>query len=309
MNSGAGIIALDLGGTNMRVGVVSRDGNIAARARRATPYDGTAAEVIDTIAELTRGALDAYQSGVGREVVAMAAAVPATFRDNGGVLSKLPNMPMLEGIDIASQLNQRLGLPVVLTNDATAATYGEHWMGASQGADNVIGITLGTGVGGGLILDGRLYTGKDGTAGEIGHICVEPEGIKCGCGSCGCVEQYAAGRSLVRDAVAVGLVVDTPRQIFDMAINGDATAIAIFNRMGRYLGIAVAAVINMLNPDVIVIGGGVSNASPLFIEALRGEVTKRAFREPAERANILGARLGDDAGLLGAARIAFQKLG
>lgn len=216
---------------------------------------------------------------------------------------------MLDGVDLAGELKRRIGLPVFLTNDATAATFGENWKGASVGFENVIGITLGTGVGGGLIISGELYSGPDGTAGEIGHMCVEPNGIDCGCGSNGCVEQYAAGKALVREAIAAGLNVDSPKGIFELAVAGDKVAMKVFANMGRYLGIATAAAINLLNPDIVVIGGGVSNAWPLFVDALKCEVKKRAFREPAERANIIRAELGDDAGILGAARIAFNRLG
>ncbi len=298
-------LALDLGGTNARFAAVRRDGEILARVRVPTPTDGSTAAMLDTIA----GGFEQLRSRISNELVpiAVAAAVPATISSETGVLGQLPNVPALEGVDLRAVLSERLGLTAVLENDATAATIGEHWMGASKGIDNVVGVTLGTGVGGGLIIEGKAYRGKDGTAGEIGHVCVEPEGHPCGCGSRGCVEQYSSGTAIVRMAVEAGIDADTPLKVYDLAKQGDGRAISVFVKMGTYLGIAFSGLVNVLNPDTIVIGGGVSAGWDLFIERVRHEVNERAFREPAERVNIVRASLGEDAGVLGAALVAFER--
>jgi len=299
------VLALDLGGTNARFTAVRRDGEILARVRVPTPGHGSTAAMLDTIA----GGFEQLRSGMSAELlpIAVAAAVPATISSATGVLEQLPNVPALEGVDLRAVLSERLGLKAVLENDATAATLGEHWMGASKGIDNVIGVTLGTGVGGGLIIDGKAYRGKDGTAGEIGHVCVEPEGHPCGCGSRGCVEQYSSGTAIVRMALEAGIDADTPLKVYELAKQGDERAILVFVKMGRYLGIAFSGLVNVLNPDAIVIGGGVSAGWDMFIEHVRREVNERAFRDPAERVNIVRASLGEDAGVLGAALVAFER--
>ncbi len=299
-------LALDLGGTNARFAAVRSDGEILARLKRPTPIIASTEEMVAFIVSgFEQVRADVASRG---NVFAAAAAVPVASSAEGGVLEQLPNIPALEGVNLLAILFDRLKLPVLIENDATAATIGEHWLGASRGIDNVIGVTLGTGVGGGLMIDGKAYRGKDGTAGEVGHICVEPDGHPCGCGSRGCVEQYSSGTAIVRMAAEAGIDVDTPLKVYDLAEQGDDRAIAVFAEMGRYLGIALAGLVNVLDPDMIVIGGGVSAGWDMFIGHARIEVSKRAFREPAERVNIVRASLGEDAGVLGAARVAFERV-
>jgi len=298
------VLALDLGGTNARFAAVLPDGSILTRMRVRTPKAGDSDQILKMI-------VDSFQTirrevGKSYEAVAIAAAVPATISAADGVLAELPNLPALEGVDIGGYLCEGLGLKTYLENDATAATIGEHWMGASKGIDNVIGVTLGTGVGGGLIVNGLPLRGKDGTAGEIGHVCVEPEGHPCGCGSRGCVERYASGTAIIRMAKEAGLKVASSWDVYQLAVNGDKKASEIFATMGKYLGIVFAGLVNVLNPEMFVIGGGVSGGWGLFIDGVENEVSERAFRDPASRAKIVRAALGEDAGILGAARVAFD---
>lgn len=298
------VLAMDLGGTNTRFGAVRWNGEIIARHRIPTPEAVSAVEFVNALA----AGYYATAQIAGVTVEAIAAAIPATVGMNTKTLAKLPNLPILEGVDLKSELSKRLNVEVVLENDATAATIGEHWLGVSQGKDSVIGVTLGTGIGGGIFINGLPYRGKDGSAGEIGHICVEPDGHSCGCGSRGCIEQYSSGTAIVRAAIAVGLDISNPKDVFDLAIRGEEKAIAVFSEVGRYLGIVLAGLINTLNPDMIVIGGGVAAGWDMFIDPLHEEVRQRAYREPAERANIVRAELGDDAGVLGAAKVAFDNV-
>ncbi len=297
-------LALDLGGTNIRLAAIGEDGTVYSRSRSATPKQSTSGEIVDIIVSLADQCR--HNVPVDSTVFAIAAAVPATIDMAAGVLTKLPNLRALEGVCLRDVLSERLGLPAILENDANAAAYGENWLGASRGVDDSICITLGTGVGGGLILNGRPFRGKDGTAGELGHVCVESQGVPCGCGGRGCVEQYASATAIVRMAGEAGMHVKTSFDVYNAAIGGDASAIGVFDKMGSYLGIGIASLINALNPEMVVIGGGVAAAWDLFAPAVAREIHVRSFREPAERAKIVGAELGDDAGILGAARSAFD---
>ncbi|MCB1024571.1 MAG: ROK family protein, partial [Acidobacteria bacterium] len=248
------------------------------------------------------------------EIQAVSIATPATVNVITGTIISAPNVPALDGVRIVDELEKRLGIPAILGNDANAAAVGENWLGASRGLKNSIMVTLGTGVGGGLILNGEVFSGSDGTAGEIGHICVEPKGVKCGCGSNGCLEQYASALALVRMARDLlpelhGMYYNpslNSADIYRFAKKGDAFAREAFRLQGYYLGIAIGGLINTLNPDVIVIGGGASAGWDLFIDEMIEQIGFRAYRTPAERAKLVIAELGDDAGLLGAAYLGFN---
>ena len=294
------VLTLDLGGTNARFAAVRSDGEILTRKRVRTPRDATGKQILDMLVSMFD------EVGKGVKATALAAAVPATISAESGVLTKLPNLSALEGVDLGHVLQERTGLKAFVENDATAATIGEHWMGVSKGIDNVIGVTLGTGVGGGLIVNGRPLRGKDGSAGELGHICVEPLGVPCGCGSRGCVEQYSSGTAIIRMAREAGIYAPNSYEVFSQAMRGNSDAIQVFDTMGTYLGIALAGLINVLNPDMIVVGGGVSAGWDLFIDKIRKEVRERAFRDPVERVKIVHSSLGEDAGILGVARVAFD---
>ena len=308
------VLAVDLGGTNLRMAVVGRDGGIIHRERCSTPHTGGAEAIVSAIANLAEKCRSAVDGNSLSRSLAIAAPVIMKLAEHR--IDSAPNLPMLNGTDLAGELNRKLNVDVVLENDATAAAIGEHWLGASRGFDSSICVTLGTGVGGGIILHGKPLRGPDGTAGEIGHICVEPNGKACGCGSWGCLEQYASATAVVRMAreLAAGsgsLLKDdvdlTAKDVFEAALKGDATAIEAFKRMGYYLGLALAGLANVLNPEVIVIAGGMAAAWDAFIEETRIQIKTRAFREPADRVKLVRAELGDDAGILGVASLALLK--
>lgn len=304
-------LAADLGGTNLRVAAVDASGKILDRRRVLTPEDSDPSSIVDAIATIASECLDAVGPAVG-----FALAVPGPLDIENGRIIKSPNLPELNGLSITKEIEKRLNIPCLLENDATAATIGENKYGASRGFSNVIGVTLGTGVGGGLILDGKPLRGINGMAGEIGHVCVEPDGHPCGCGSIGCVEQYASATAIVRmtkewlhdypDSTLDDTEEVTSQTVYDAGVTGDRLALAVFNRMGFCLGITLAGLINVLNPEMIVIGGGVSAGWDLFSGTLKQTIMERAFRLPAEHAKIVRATLGDDAGILGAASLVFQ---
>jgi glucokinase len=307
------IFAADLGGTHLRAATVDARGTIHFRAKQNTPQ-GTdpnqiVAAVVNAVGEYIK------ESGVTDGLSAISLVVPGTVNVDTGTVVKAPNLPCLDGFPLAAALTNELGLPAILENDANAAAVGEMWQGAARGCRTIICVTLGTGVGGGIILDGELWRGVDGAAAEIGHMCVDPfGGVACTCGSRGCLEVFASATAIVRmtreasprypDSVLHDVRELTAQTIFTAGLEGDELALEIFRRMGVYLGIGLANLINILNPEMIVIGGGVVNGWDLFAKDMMQQVEERAFPLLAARVKIERAKCGDDAGLLGAARLA-----
>jgi glucokinase len=253
---------------------------------------------------------------VGGRIAAISLAVPGTIDVQEGVVIKAPNVPCLDGFRLAAALAGELDWPATLENDANAAAIGEMWRGAGRGYTSIICVTLGTGVGGGIILNGELWRGANGSAAEIGHMAVDPfTGVPCACGSRGCLEGYASATAIVRmtrearprypNSLLHTSENLTAQTIYNAGLQGDELAVEVFRRMGVYLGIGLASLINLLNPEVIVIGGGVANGWELFDTHVQQQVLERAFPLPARSVRIVRAECGDDAGLLGAARLAF----
>lgn len=309
------IFAVDLGGTHLRAATVDEDGQIHFRAKRNTPQTTDPNEIVEAIVR----AVHDYRKNFGDEpdrLRAISIVVPGTVKAESGTIVKAPNLPCLDSFPLAAALTKKLNLPALLENDANAAAVGEMWQGAARGCRTIVCLTLGTGVGGGIILGGELWRGVDGAAAEIGHMCVDPfGGVACTCGSRGCLEVFASATAIVRMTreasprypesvvhVASGL---TARSIFEAGVQGDELALEIFRRMGVYLGIGLANLINILNPEMIVIAGGVVNGWDLFAKHMMHEVEERAFPLLASRVQIVRAECGDDAGLLGAARLGF----
>lgn len=299
----------------MRMAAVSDSGEILSRVKYETPRDVNPHSIVEA---MVKAAEECRQNLDLGEVSAIAAAVPGTINFEKGLINKAPNLPELDKFKMAAALEKKLNIKAVLENDASAAAVGENWLGAARGFDNLIMVTLGTGVGGGIIVDGKILRGLDGTGGEIGHINVEPKGHACGCGSFGCVEQYASARAIVRIFKKITTEkpfekVDefddfTSEDIYQIAKNGSSLAKEVFRQQGYYLGIMLAGLINTLNPQAIVIGGGASAGWDLFIDSLKEQIKIRAYSEPAARAKLKRAKLGDDAGILGVAKLGFEKV-
>lgn len=308
------VLAADLGGTNLRMAVMNGYGEVVFRNKIRTPTNGKREGIIDAILASVERCL--AETSDGASVAAFGAAVPAIVNSRDGVILRSPNLPELNGFQFASYFSDRLEMPVVLENDANSAALGENWKGASRGIMSSICVTLGTGVGGGIIIDGKLLRGIDGTAGEIGHIAVQPDGHPCGCGSRGCVEQYSSAIAIRRivgellerypGSALSGVEDVTPLKVYEAGSAGDDLALEVFRVFGTYLGIALGGLVNVLNPEAIVLGGGVSAGWDLFIEHLREEMFRRAFRHPAERVRLMRSELGDDAGIVGAAFLASE---
>ncbi|CAN5766606.1 ROK family protein [soil metagenome] len=310
------IFAADLGGTHLRAAVVGRDGRIHYRLKQPTPQaekpDGIVHAIVDAAHEGER-----QIAARGAHISAVSIAVPGTVNFEDGVVIKAPNLPCLDGFRLAAALEGELEWAAILENDANAAAIGEMWQGAARGYNDIVCVTLGTGVGGGIILDGKLWRGVDGSAAEVGHLGVDPfGGVPCACGSRGCLEVYASATAIVRmtrearprypDSILHTREDLTSETVYRAGLEGDELALEVFRRMGVYLGIGLASLVNLLNPEIIVIAGGLSNGWELFEQHMHQQVIERAFPLPARSVKITRAECGDDAGFLGAARLAFE---
>lgn len=305
------VFAVDLGGTHLRVALVEETGKILQLLKQDTPKGDSAEQIIDALVSA------AQKWGCDkRPMIAASILVPGALDSEKAVVVQAPNLPSLLNFDLKAELQERLGWPVILENDANAAAVGEMWLGAARGCRDVVSVTLGTGVGGGVILDGKLWHGAHGTAGEIGHTTVDPfSGVQCKCGNTGCLEVFASATAIVRmtrekmylypESVLKAHSL-TAVQVYEAGRNGDELALDVFRRLGTYLGIGLANLINLIDPEIIVITGGVVNGWDLFASEMYGQVGERAFRATAQQVKIARAECGDNAGLLGAARLGFQ---
>jgi glucokinase len=306
------VFAVDLGGTHLRVALVDDTGRILKQHKQDTPKGDSAEDIIDALVNVSE-----RWGCNGLPVVATSIMVPGAVDCAKAVVVQAPNLPSLVNFPLKTELEQRLGWPVYLENDANAAVVGEMWQGAARGCRDVVSITLGTGVGGGVILDGKLWRGSHGSGGEIGHTTVDPfSGLKCKCGNTGCLELFASATAVVRMTREMlstfpetTLKSDelTAEKVYDAGQQGDELALAVFKRFGMYLGIGLANLINLIDPQIIVITGGVINGWDLFADEMYRQVEERAFRTTAKQVKIAKAECGDNAGLLGAARLAFQE--
>jgi glucokinase len=312
------ICAVDLGGTNLRAANIDREGAIHERFRISTPETDNPNQIVSAIASAVTEC--ANQAAIrGEEIQAASVVVPGSVHADSGVIVNAPNIPAIVGFDLGQALSAKLHRPISLENDANAAAVGEMWCGSGRSCQTIICLTLGTGVGSGIILDGKLWRGIDGTGGEIGHTSVVPiGGVRCKCGGVGCLEVYASATAIVRmtreglpnhpqSILQVTPEADlSAKEVARAANEGDAFAIQVFRQMGMYLGIAMANVVNIFNPEMIIIGGGVSESFELFAPYARAEILTRAFPVPAQRCQVVKAECGDDAGLLGAAWLALR---
>ena len=309
-------IAIDVGGTNLRFALVDGEGRIFAQTRTKTAihygWDAFCQRLEEGIDVLRHHAV-----GVGGEVAAIGVGVPGLIA-NDGYVHRSVNLPPLDGRNLREAMECLTGLPAVVANDVNAFAWGERIFGAGRGVASFLMVTLGTGVGGGLVLNGRLWSGIDGVAGEFGHMTVEPEGLICPCGNRGCLEQYASATAIARAGRRLwaderqGADADSSFELVSAEMvavavdRGDSRAAALFAEAGRYLGIAAASVANLLNIESIIIGGGVANSFDLIRGTLEAEIRARAFPVPARRLTVLRAALGEDGGLLGSAALAMD---
>lgn len=307
------LIGVDLGGTNLRTALLSRDGAIIEKNKELSRASEGHEKVVRSLIENIKRQRDVGVSQ-GHTVLAVGVGAPGVIDISRGVVVKSPNFPDWNNLPLKAELEKALSLPVFIENDANAAALGEQWRGAGKGIGSMILLTLGTGVGGGIILDGNIWHGADGMAGEIGHMTILPEGRLCGCGNTGCLEMYASARGVMQNYCEALAEQERPvsdfitsQQVYQAAREGNEAAAQAMKDTGRYLGIGIASLINIFNPEMVVLGGGVKDAWDLFIGNTHAEVMKRAFDIPARRARIVPSELGDDAGMVGAAAVALQR--
>jgi len=292
-------IGLDLGGTNLRAAAIDRTGHILdRRATAANPAAGREAmlgHMVNAIAELRDSCGASGLAGIG-------IGVPGFILLKEGIIRNSNNLDCLEDFPIRAEIARRLGTPVILENDANAAALGEKWMGAGRDVDDLVLLTLGTGVGGGIVSGGRVLQGYLGMAGEIGHITVFPDGNPCGCGNQGCLEKHASATAITAMASLLRLGDGlTSREVYDLALHGNEKASRIFLAMGQALGIALATLVNIFNFPLYLLSGGVLAAWDLFAPPMLEEVRRRSFAFRTTATRIEKAALGNQAGLFGAA--------
>jgi glucokinase len=309
-------IGADLGGTKMLVGVVDAEQRVLHS--RTGQTHGLAPD--DLLAALERELNAALAARP--QVAAIGLGVPATMDFNRGVAISAVNLPLVD-VPIREIVQERTGLPVFVDNDANAATLAEHRFGAGRGATNVVMVTIGTGIGGGLVLEGKPYRGSIGAGAELGHMVIDEDGPRCqgNCPNRGCVESLASGTALAREgraaaerapesalgrAVASGGEV-TGKVVTDAALAGDEVARDVVAQAGRHLGVAFASYANIFDPDVIVAGGGVMAAGDMLLDPAREEMAKRAL-SPMNQTRVAPAELGPKAGMIGAATLAMTEL-
>jgi glucokinase len=308
-------IGIDLGGTNCRGALVTSDGVLASVFRMPTRMEEGLEPFLDRLLGSCRDLIVAAEE-MGIKTAALGMGVPGIITPEG-IVRVSPNLPPLNNVPLAALMQEQLGFPVTLGNDANAIALGEALFGAGRKFKSFITLTLGTGVGGGLVLDRRLWEGTDGAAGEAGHLTVEPEGRLCVCGSRGCLEQYASATGIVRSVRELldageasslrGLASEelTSHRISEAGRLGDRVAMSALNEAGRRLGQVLGGIANLLNIDGAVITGGASESLDLMRPALEYEISQRAFEIPALRMKVVHGELGDDAGILGAAALAL----
>lgn len=289
-------LGVDIGGTNTRLAAIDRSGKIRARVSFPTH---PSIEPRALVGELARAAIGLAE-GHGALTCA-GVGVPSPLDARRRVMRHAVNMPRFRAVPFADMLERALRIPVVLENDANAAAYGEYVRGAGGRRGSMVAFTLGTGVGGGIVLNGVLLTGDAGFGGELGHTKVELDGLPCGCGRRGCLEAYAGARSMIAMARRAGHRVSGAAGIFALARRGNRACLAIVRRMTRALGAAVASVAASINPARIVLAGGVSRAGRFLLAAVRREARVRMFPGLFQATRIVMGKLGDDAGLIGVA--------
>ena len=299
-------IGVDMGGTNLRAAAVSEDGTVLERVSLSTALqagpDIVFADMVRSI-QMLRSRLGATElAGVGL-------GVPGFINMKTGVIAGWAQNPAFNGYPVRERIEQQLGTTVILENDANAAALGESWMGAGRGVRDLVLLTLGTGVGGGIIADGRILHGAQGMAAELGHITVSPNGYPCGCGNRGCLEKHASATAIGAMARLLKLGDDlSSEDVYNFAESGDDRALAVFGSMGESLGIALASLVNIFNFPLYLLSGGPIPAWKFFAPAMLAEIERRSFtyRVTKDTTRIEAAQLGNEAGLFGAACLPFR---
>ncbi len=306
-------VGIDLGGTNIKSGLVASSGDIVEEIWVATEVDKGVKDVLDRVGHIIRGFIDNVNGETVIRGVGM--GIPGQIDVRNGLLKESPNLPGWDEIHIDKELKKRTGLDIMVDNDANIAALGEYAYGAGRGVTEMFMVTLGTGVGGGLILNGNIYRGATRFAGEFGHMSIDQNGPRCACGRRGCVEAYVGLNGILR-LVKEKLIINkqsllkdidlkklTPKDIYHAALKGDEVAVEVFRQVGEYLGIGLGNVINLLNIERVVVGGGISKAGEFILGPARESLSKVALKVCLDIVSVVPASFVDKAGIVGAARL------
>jgi len=315
------IVGVDLGGTNIVVGLLPiQGGDVLGFRTQPTESQRGARFVVNRIVQMVEEAIAEVtaEAGTTRHAVAgVGIGSPGPLDRKTGTVINTPNLGW-RNFPLRDLIANAVKLPCTLDNDANCATYGEWWLGAGRGTQQLVGLTLGTGIGGGVVLNGEIYHGASDVAGEIGHMTIDSNGRRCKCGNYGCLEQYASGPAIAERAVeglesgAVSMLTEmvdgkleliTAATVYEAAVLSDAYATEVMRDTARFLGAGVANIINILNPEMVVVAGGVTRAGEHLFEPLRAEVRRRAFRSAQEICRIVSGELPGTAGVVGAAAV------
>ncbi|MBM4445782.1 MAG: ROK family protein [Chloroflexi bacterium] len=315
------VLTVDLGGTKIIAAVVLPDGKVLSRNYCLTMADKGPDIVIDRIMFAVNGAMAQARIKTS-ELIGFGIAAAGILDTKKGIVTTSPNLPHWRNVQLRDILAEKLGIVTYIINDASAAALGEHRFGVGRGFDNLIYLTVSTGIGGGIIIDGELYSGADGCAGELGHMTIKADGSQCHCGNFGCLEALASGWAVAKEAMtrinrgerssivelADGRLENiTAEKVAMAARQGDQLACDIVAEAANYLGVGLANSVNIFNPELIVIGGGLSKIGYMLLKPARKVVKERAFRLPADTVRIVRARLGSNVGIIGTAAYVFEQ--
>jgi len=316
------VLTADIGGSKILTAIFTGNGEIQSKYISQTGAD----EGVEAVIERIGRAIDRHLEDSNLEPsnlygisIACAGGVDP---ERGVVVTPSPNLPGWHDVPLRDVIEARFGVTTTVLNDASAAALGEHRYGVGKGVNNLVFISLGTGIGGGIIVDGHLYQGASGAAGELGHMTIDANGPTCGCGNIGCLEMYVSGRAIAGDAInrvaggekssltemVDGQIEDITAELVAVAAKGgDSLALEVLARASRYLGVGLVNIVNIFNPEMIIIGGGIADIGGLLLEPAREMVKKRAFGISARALNIVTAGLGNEAGIYGAASYAREQ--
>ncbi|MFC2041391.1 ROK family protein [Chloroflexota bacterium] len=313
------VLAVDLGGTKIIAALISSKGEMVDRDYSLTVAD----EGLESVIGKIFSAVDrlCHRSNISQSQLGAISVAAAGVIDMGkGIITKSPNLPGWIDVPLRDRIEGKYKTNTFLINDANAAALGEHRFGTGKGTSNLVLLTLGTGIGGGIIINGDLYFGSSGGAGEVGHMTIDVNGPRCNCGNVGCLEMLASGKAVAREAIRcvslgeqsclaemVGGRIEniTAREVSLAAQQGDPLSSGVIARAAECLGAAMVNLVNVFSPEIIVVGGGMSNMGDLLLDSARQIVKERAFKLPSQAVRIVTARLGEDAGVFGAAAFAF----
>jgi glucokinase len=313
------VLAIDLGGTKIMVAIISHQGQVVAKEYYPTLAGEGPQSVIDRILSAIDQLLKVRSMDLS-QLHSMSIAAAGAIDLDKGLVTLSPNLPDWLDIPLRDIVSGKYKVKTYIINDASAAALGEHHFGAGEGVNNLIYLTVGTGIGGGIIINGELYLGPSGSAGEIGHITIDVNGPRCSCGNIGCLEMLASGTAMAREAIkrisrgeksiltemVEGKIENiTAEKVEAAARGGDSLASEVISQAATYLGVGMVNLVNIFNPEMIIVGGGVAQMGDLLLDPARQVVKERAFQLSAQVVRVVPAQLGSDAGVLGAAVFAY----